>query len=169
MQHWMRWIYQSVVGSIFLGPKVPRWLWQSNERVAQTRSNAGVDHSINCYTGWSSHKIRTGDAQSYELRDTTRPDKFESHGHSYFKLQMVFTSSPTRKTSNHNFHLSRGIADLDYFLSFASCTVSIILSTTDGSARVEVSPSWSSSPARIFRRMRRMILPDRVLGRSGMV
>jgi hypothetical protein len=32
---------------------------------------------------------------------------------------------------------------------------------------VVVSPSWSSSPARILRRMRRMIFPDRVLGRSG--
>jgi len=32
---------------------------------------------------------------------------------------------------------------------------------------VDVSPNWSSSPAKIFRMMRRMILPDLVLGRSG--
>jgi hypothetical protein len=32
---------------------------------------------------------------------------------------------------------------------------------------VDVSPNWSSSPAKIFRMMRRIILPDRVLGRSG--
>lgn len=30
-----------------------------------------------------------------------------------------------------------------------------------------MSPSWSSSPAKILRMMRRIILPDRVLGRSG--
>ena len=30
-----------------------------------------------------------------------------------------------------------------------------------------ISPSWSSSPAKILRRIRRMIFPDRVLGRSG--
>src|SRR5512140_1290834 len=40
-------------------------------------------------------------------------------------------------------------------------------STTDGSARVEVSPSVSNSSAAILRRMRRMILPERVLGRPG--
>jgi len=32
---------------------------------------------------------------------------------------------------------------------------------------VVVSPSWSSSPAKILRMIRRMILPDRVLGKSG--
>ena len=40
-------------------------------------------------------------------------------------------------------------------------------STTAGSASVEVSPSWSCSLAAIFRRIRRMILPERVLGRPG--
>lgn len=30
-----------------------------------------------------------------------------------------------------------------------------------------MSPNWSSSPAKIFRKMRRMIFPERVLGRSG--
>jgi pyruvate/2-oxoglutarate dehydrogenase complex dihydrolipoamide dehydrogenase (E3) component len=39
--------------------------------------------------------------------------------------------------------------------------------TTAGSARVDVSPSWSASLAAILRRMRRMILPERVLGRPG--
>ena len=37
-------------------------------------------------------------------------------------------------------------------------------STTPGSARVEVSPSESSSRAAIFRSTRRMILPERVFG-----
>jgi hypothetical protein len=40
-------------------------------------------------------------------------------------------------------------------------------STTAGSAKVEVSPSWSCSLAAILRRMRRMILPERVFGRLG--
>ena len=40
-------------------------------------------------------------------------------------------------------------------------------STTAGSARVEVSPSAPKSFSAILRRMRRMILPDRVLGRPG--
>lgn len=34
---------------------------------------------------------------------------------------------------------------------------------------VEVSPSWSSSPDKILRRIRLMILPERVLGRSSMM
>src|SRR5688500_15490864 len=40
-------------------------------------------------------------------------------------------------------------------------------STTDGSASVEISPSWSCSFAAILRRIRRMIFPERVLGRLG--
>src|SRR5690606_24173721 len=40
-------------------------------------------------------------------------------------------------------------------------------STTAGSASVVVSPMFSSSLAAILRRMRRMILPERVLGRPG--
>lgn len=39
--------------------------------------------------------------------------------------------------------------------------------TTPGSARVEISPSCPSSRAAIFRKMRRMIFPERVLGRPG--
>ena len=39
--------------------------------------------------------------------------------------------------------------------------------TTSGSASVEMSPSWSCSLAAILRRMRRMILPERVFGRPG--
>src|SRR3546814_18095678 len=41
------------------------------------------------------------------------------------------------------------------------------LSTTDGSASVVVSPKLLVSPSAIFRRIRRMILPERVLGRPG--
>ena len=44
---------------------------------------------------------------------------------------------------------------------------SMRLSTTEGSARVEVSPRASTSLAATLRRMRRMILPDLVLGRAG--
>src|SRR4029079_15884308 len=41
-------------------------------------------------------------------------------------------------------------------------------STTVGSARVEVSPKPSVAPSAILRRIRRMILPDRVLGSAGL-
>ena len=44
---------------------------------------------------------------------------------------------------------------------------SIRLSTSDGSASVDVSPSAPNSFSAILRRMRRMILPLRVLGRAG--
>ena len=37
----------------------------------------------------------------------------------------------------------------------------------DGSAKVEVSPTWSISLQTILRRMRRIILPDRVMGSVG--
>src|SRR6185437_12381846 len=40
-------------------------------------------------------------------------------------------------------------------------------STTEGSARVEMSPRLDMSPSAILRRMRRMILPERVLGKPG--
>ena len=39
--------------------------------------------------------------------------------------------------------------------------------TTVGSASVEVSPSVPNSPSAILRRIRRMILPERVFGRPG--
>jgi hypothetical protein len=40
-------------------------------------------------------------------------------------------------------------------------------STTCGSARVDVSPIWSTAFSAILRKMRRMILPERVFGRPG--
>jgi hypothetical protein len=46
-------------------------------------------------------------------------------------------------------------------------TISLMSSTTAGSASVVRSPSWSPSPATILRSTRRMILPERVFGRSG--
>ena len=51
----------------------------------------------------------------------------------------------------------------------ASFAVSSNFATTAGSARVEMSPNSSSSlvPPAILRRMRRMILPERVLGRPA--
>ena len=56
------------------------------------------------------------------------------------------------------------------FLSFSFhfCALkSISVCTTPGSASVDVSPSWSSSPLAILRRILRMIFPDLVLGRPG--
>ena len=52
---------------------------------------------------------------------------------------------------------------------FASATYRLRsrFSTTDGSARVEVSPISSVSLVAILRRMRRIILPERVFGRFG--
>lgn len=44
---------------------------------------------------------------------------------------------------------------------------SIKFSTTDGSAKVEVSPRLSISLAATLRKIRRMILPERVLGKPG--
>lgn len=41
------------------------------------------------------------------------------------------------------------------------------VSTTDGSAKVEVSPILSVSPSAIFLRILRMIFPERVFGRAG--
>ena len=49
----------------------------------------------------------------------------------------------------------------DYFFRPA-----ISVETTDGSARVEVSPRLSVVPAAILTRIRRMILPERVLGKA---
>ncbi len=43
--------------------------------------------------------------------------------------------------------------------------VEMSMSTTLGSVRVLVSPSSEVSPEAILRRMRRMILPERVLGK----
>lgn len=42
-------------------------------------------------------------------------------------------------------------------------------STTCGSAKVDKSPNWSPSPATIFRKIRRMIFPDRVFGRMSSI
>ena len=50
---------------------------------------------------------------------------------------------------------------------FCSACSLIRSSTTAGSASVEVSPSAPNSSSAILRRMRRMILPERVLGRPG--
>jgi hypothetical protein len=50
---------------------------------------------------------------------------------------------------------------------FLFCRFAIRSSTTAGSARVDVSPSAPKSSSAILRRMRRMILPERVLGRPG--
>src|SRR5690606_3323934 len=50
---------------------------------------------------------------------------------------------------------------------YAPCRFLTSESTTDGSARVLVSPSWSGAFSAILRRIRRMILPERVFGRPG--
>eukprot|EP00967_Tisochrysis_lutea_P049927 scaffold61302_cov33-Tisochrysis_lutea.AAC.2 len=46
-------------------------------------------------------------------------------------------------------------------------TLCVRTSTIDGSASVDTSPSWSHSRHAILRKIRRMILPDRVLGSPG--
>lgn len=46
-------------------------------------------------------------------------------------------------------------------------TVTFLARDWDSKLTVEMSPSWSSSPARIFLKILRMILPLRVFGRSG--
>lgn len=53
------------------------------------------------------------------------------------------------------------------YATFMPLWVSIKCCTTPGSASVEISPSPSYSPVAILRKMRRMILPERVLGRPG--
>jgi hypothetical protein len=53
--------------------------------------------------------------------------------------------------------------DVNFYKGFSSIRVS----TTTGSAKVDVSPNSSSCPPAIFRKMRRIILPLRVLGRPG--
>jgi len=47
------------------------------------------------------------------------------------------------------------------------CLSSIKLCTMEGSAKVEVSPNELKSRSAILRRIRRIILPDRVLGSAG--
>jgi len=61
------------------------------------------------------------------------------------------------------------LAGTAMLLQAASFALSSSSSTTLGSARVEVSPNSSLSvvPAAILRRIRRMILPERVLGNPG--
>src|SRR5690606_27509004 len=51
--------------------------------------------------------------------------------------------------------------------SFLFCLFAMRSSTTVGSARVEVSPREPKSSSAILRRMRRMILAERVLGSAG--
>jgi hypothetical protein len=66
----------------------------------------------------------------------------------------------------HPYHLtfSPGRRDL---LRLYSPFLAIKSSTTSGSANVDVSPIVSISSVAILRRIRRMILPERVLGRAG--
>ena len=53
-------------------------------------------------------------------------------------------------------------------LFFSACFFTIS-STTEGSESVEMSPNWSDWFDAIFLRMRRMIFPDRVLGKPGTI
>jgi len=61
--------------------------------------------------------------------------------------------------------MSRRHAYACFSLRFCRCCTRS--STTAGSASVDVSPSAPGSSSAILRRMRRMILPERVLGRLG--
>ena len=63
-----------------------------------------------------------------------------------------------KKASSQIFNLN--YADLFWRLSIKS-------STTPGSASVDVSPRLEKSSSAIFLKIRRMILPDRVLGKPG--
>src|SRR5689334_4370253 len=68
--------------------------------------------------------------------------------------------------------LRRIVADRDrleihFAAAFWLCRFLIRSSTTAGSASVEVSPSAPTSSSAILRRIRRMIFPERVLGRPG--
>ena len=54
----------------------------------------------------------------------------------------------------------------DHCLSWC---LSLMACTTEGSASVEVSPRSSISPAATLRRIRRIILPDRVFGKPGVI
>jgi hypothetical protein len=57
--------------------------------------------------------------------------------------------------------------DLDVALYNAVDRDCTKLSTTDGSAKVEISPKLDTSPSAILRNIRRMIFPDRVFGKPG--
>src|SRR5205823_13127827 len=69
--------------------------------------------------------------------------------------------------------LSRGRAEIGflgangYACALRFCRLLTRSSTTAGSASVEVSPRLPYSSSTILRRMRRMILPERVFGRPG--
>ena len=56
-----------------------------------------------------------------------------------------------------------------FFARFCLACFCTMSSTIEGSARVDVSPSSEVWLAAIFRRMRRIILPERVLGRPGTI
>src|SRR6266513_2085352 len=56
---------------------------------------------------------------------------------------------------------------LRYACALRFCRLPTRSSTTPGSASVEVSPRLPYSSSAILRRMRRMILPERVFGRLG--
>ncbi len=53
------------------------------------------------------------------------------------------------------------------YATFMPLWVSIKCCTTPGSAKVEMSPKPSYSPVAILRKIRRMILPERVFGKPG--
>ncbi|MEY3646981.1 MAG: hypothetical protein RL127_1689 [Bacteroidota bacterium] len=52
-----------------------------------------------------------------------------------------------------------------YFLPLPYCAPAIIESTTLGSNRVDVSPKLPNSPSATLRKIRRIIFPERVLGK----
>jgi hypothetical protein len=64
-------------------------------------------------------------------------------------------------------HATRVVARIARYPADISLCAAMRVSTISGSARVVMLPMSSYSPAAIFLRMRRMILPDRVLGNPG--
>ena len=62
---------------------------------------------------------------------------------------------------------SHAFASHFFTASYSASTLLTSVRTMLGSASVDTSPSWSDSRQAIFRSTRRMILPERVLGKPG--
>src|ERR1044071_8422259 len=74
---------------------------------------------------------------------------------------------PCRGSPRHDEALAQATYDAAFAPAFLFCRLFTRSSTTVGSASVEVSPRLPYSSSAILRRMRRMILPERVFGRPG--
>src|SRR5947209_5114029 len=88
-------------------------------------------------------------------------------------IHLIFDRFAADRDLNDDIDVFRGIVadrnrlDVHFGAAFRPCRFLIRSSTTAGSASVEASPSAPTSSSAILRRMRRMIFPERVLGRPG--